>query len=287
MPAPAAMSTTSIRADWKGAKEPGSFNDLKCAPITLLLRPATPRPAPAPLKAGDTILVHAGAYRYHPGFYTGDRSIQFPTPVEGTYYLFGNGTPDKPIVIRKRPVTGRGVRWRGNFNLFNVEGGHYKLFGRPDLQEYRDRHLGRYPVPVRLRGLDGEALPLREYQPGHLHQLGRLGPTSPSGQNTFIRRARAEPAGGLDGRALEDAGRSAWREFPPTLDSYPPCGVMAAAMSMAFNYVANFHDGIDVETYGNPDGITADPTAANGPWYPAQGLEIPPRSGSTTTNNYT
>ena len=37
---------------------------------------------------------------------------------------------------------------------------------------------------------------------------------------------------------------------------------------IAYNYVANFHDGIDVETYGNPDGNTPDPTAANGPYYP-------------------
>jgi hypothetical protein len=33
---------------------------------------------------------------------------------------------------------------------------------------------------------------------------------------------------------------------------------------MAYNYVANFHDGIDVETYGNPDGSDA----VNGPYYP-------------------
>jgi hypothetical protein len=33
---------------------------------------------------------------------------------------------------------------------------------------------------------------------------------------------------------------------------------------MAYNYVANFHDGIDVETYGNPDGSAA----IDGPKYP-------------------
>ena len=37
---------------------------------------------------------------------------------------------------------------------------------------------------------------------------------------------------------------------------------------IAYNYVANFHDGIDVETYGNPDGNTPDPTAATSPYYP-------------------
>ena len=30
---------------------------------------------------------------------------------------------------------------------------------------------------------------------------------------------------------------------------------------VAYNYVANFHDGIDVETYGNPDGSRGRSTA--------------------------
>ena len=34
---------------------------------------------------------------------------------------------------------------------------------------------------------------------------------------------------------------------------------------VAYNYVANFHDGIDVETYGNPDGSGC---GARGPSYP-------------------
>ena len=33
---------------------------------------------------------------------------------------------------------------------------------------------------------------------------------------------------------------------------------------VAYNYVANFHDGIDIETYGNPDGSHA----IDGPHYP-------------------
>ena len=52
------------------------------------------------VKAGDTILVHAGLYKYHPEYYTGDRTINATTPVEGTYYLTASGTPDKPIVIK-------------------------------------------------------------------------------------------------------------------------------------------------------------------------------------------
>ena len=52
------------------------------------------------------------------------------------------------------------------------------------------------------------------------------------------------------------------------MDSYTAVRVYGGGHVIAYNYVANFHDGIDVETYGNPDGITPDPTAARGPWYP-------------------
>ncbi len=39
---------------------------------------------------------------------------------------------------------------------------------------------------------------------------------------------------------------------------------------VAYNYVANFHDGIDVETYGDPEGPAPNASAATGPFYPAR-----------------
>ena len=52
------------------------------------------------VKPGDSILVHAGLYKYHAEYYTGDRTINATTPYEGTYYLTASGTPEKPIVIK-------------------------------------------------------------------------------------------------------------------------------------------------------------------------------------------
>jgi hypothetical protein len=51
------------------------------------------------VKPGDTILIHAGLYRYRADLYTGDRNINATTPVEGTYYLTASGTADRPIAI--------------------------------------------------------------------------------------------------------------------------------------------------------------------------------------------
>src|SRR5678810_1291053 len=52
--------------------------------------------------------------------------------------------------------------------------------------------------------------------------------------------------------------------FPPKMASYIAVKVYGSGHVIAYNYVANFHDGIDVETYGNPDGSSA----LDGPKYP-------------------
>jgi hypothetical protein len=54
------------------------------------------------------------------------------------------------------------------------------------------------------------------------------------------------------------------QKFPPVMGSYVAVKVYGPGHVVAYNYVANFHDGIDVETYGNPDGSAA----VGGPAYP-------------------
>ena len=46
--------------------------------------------------------------------------------------------------------------------------------------------------------------------------------------------------------------------------SYVAVKIYGPGHVVAHNYIANFHDGIDVETYGNPDGSSA----IDGPTYP-------------------
>ena len=48
--------------------------------------------------------------------------------------------------------------------------------------------------------------------------------------------------------------------------SYIAVKVYGPGHVIAYNYVANFHDGIDIETYGNPDGSSA----VDGPKYPTR-----------------
>ena len=69
------------------------------------------------VRAGDTLLVHAGLYRYIHLEYGG---VNRAFPFEGTYYLTADGTPERPIAIK---AAGDGeviFDGNGNFALFNV-----------------------------------------------------------------------------------------------------------------------------------------------------------------------
>jgi hypothetical protein len=56
------------------------------------------------------------------------------------------------------------------------------------------------------------------------------------------------------------------QDFPPTMASYVAVKIYGPGHVVAYNHVANFHDGIDIETYGNPDGSNA----VTGPQYPTR-----------------
>src|SRR6266481_4154376 len=84
--------------DYKGPKTEPAFDAVMCAYNYYCGGGDTVTAGRPRVKPGDIILVHAGLYKYHPEYYTGDRSINATTPYEGTYYLSASGTADKPIV---------------------------------------------------------------------------------------------------------------------------------------------------------------------------------------------
>src|SRR5882724_2327375 len=72
---------------YKGDKIEPAFDALMCAYNYYCGGGDTVTAGRPRVKPGDTILMHAGLYKYHPEYYTGDRTINATTPVEGTYYL--------------------------------------------------------------------------------------------------------------------------------------------------------------------------------------------------------
>jgi len=253
--------------DWKGAKEAGSFNDLMCAYNYYCGGGDTQTGGRPRVKPGDIILVHAGTYRYHPEFYTGDRSINSTTPVEGTYYLFGSGTPEKPIVIK---AAGDGeviFDGGGNFNLFNVKAANYNYF---EGLTFRNTQIAIWAGTQFQSGAAGLTVKHCRFENINLGVFTNYAGSSNFyiADNTFIGRDNPDRLEGWVGEPWKTLAAANGAKFPPMLDSYTAVRVYGSGHVIAYNYVANFHDGIDVETYGNPDGITPNPTAANGPYYP-------------------
>jgi hypothetical protein len=253
--------------DWKGPKQPNSFNDLMCAYNYYCGGGDTQTGGRPRVEAGDIILVHAGTYRYHPEFYTGDRSINSTTPVEGTYYLFGGGTAEKPIVIK---AAGDGeviFDGGGNFNLFNVKAANYNYF---EGLTFRNTQIAIWAGTQFQSGAVGLTVKHCRFEDINLGIFTNFAGSSNFTilDNTFIGRDNPDRLEGWVGEPWKTLAAANSAKFPPTLDSYTAVRVYGSGHVIAYNYVANFHDGIDVETYGNPDGNTPDPTAATGPYYP-------------------
>jgi hypothetical protein len=113
---------------FKGAKGEPSFEGLMCA-YNLTCAGTDWATAGRPrVKAGDTILVHAGVYKYNRYEYTNDPAVNRTTPLDGTYYLLAKGTPEKPIVIKSAGDGPAIFDGAGNFALFDVKAADYTYF---------------------------------------------------------------------------------------------------------------------------------------------------------------
>ena len=126
------------------------------------------------VKAGDTILVHAGVYKYHPEFYGPDRTINATSPYEGTYYLTASGTAERADRDQGSGRRRGHLRRRRQLQSVQRQGGELQLLRGRHVPEYRHRDLGRHAVHRRFEGADGEEMPIRKRRHRRLHELLRL-----------------------------------------------------------------------------------------------------------------
>src|SRR5579872_4730002 len=215
------------------------------------------------VKPGDIILVHAGLYKYHPEYYTGDRTINATTPFEGTYYLTASGTPDKPIAIKGAGDGEAIFDGNGTFNLFNVKAANYNYFEGLTI---RNTEIAIWAGTQFIVGSKGLTVKHCRFE-----DIGMAVYSNYSGSQDFyiadnyiIGRNDPNHMIGWAGNFWEQFNGVDGQVFPPKMASYIAVKVYGSGHVMAYNYVANFHDGIDVETYGNPDGSAA----IDGPKYP-------------------
>ena len=203
------------------------------------------------VKPGDTILVHAGLYKYHPEYYTGDRTINATTPFEGTYYLTANGTPEKPIVIKGAGDGEVIFDGNGNFNLFNVKAADYNYF---EGMTFRNTDIAIWAGTQFIAGSKGLTVKNCRFE-----DVGMGVFTNYSGSsnfyiadNYFIGRNDPKHLIGWTGAFWAQFDGVDGQKFPPVMASYIAVRLYGPGHVVAYNYVANFHDGIDIETYGNP-----------------------------------
>jgi hypothetical protein len=215
------------------------------------------------VKPGDTILVHTGLYKYHPEYYTGDRSINATTPFEGTYYLTANGTPDKPIVIKGAGDGEVIFDGNGNFNLFNVKAANYNYFEGVTI---RNTDIAIWAGTQFIAGSKGLTVKKCRFENVNLGVFTNYSGSSDFyiTDNYFLGRDDPNHLLGWIGNFWARFDGIDGQKFPPILASYTAVRLYGPGHVVAYNYVANFHDGIDIETYGNPDGSHA----IDGPRYP-------------------
>src|SRR5215831_1458604 len=113
---------------FKGQKVEPSFEGLMCAynyscAGTDWATAGRPRVRP-----GDTIVVHAGLYKYNRYEYTNDAAVNRTEPLDGTYYLTAKGTPEMPIAIKAAGDGPAIFDGAGNFALFDVRAADYTYF---------------------------------------------------------------------------------------------------------------------------------------------------------------
>ena len=116
---------------YKGAKIEPSFEGLMCAYNRTCAGTDWATAGRPRVKAGDTILVHAGVYKYNRYEYTNDPAVNRTTPLDGTYYLLAKGTAEKPIVIKGAGDGPAIFDGASNFALFDVRAADYTYFETP------------------------------------------------------------------------------------------------------------------------------------------------------------
>src|SRR4051812_7646532 len=249
--------------NFKGPKIEPSFEGLMCA-YNLTCAGTDWATAGRPrVHPGDTILVHAGIYKYNRLEYTNDAAVNRTVPLDGTYYLTADGTPERPIAIKGAGDGEVIFDGAGNFALFDVKAADYNYFEGITFRNSDIAIWAGTQFAIGSKGLTVKHCRFEDVGSGIF--------TNYSGSsnfyiadNWFVGRDDPNHVIGWNGAFWQPFNGVEGQKFPPVMASYVAVKVYGPGHVIAYNYVANFHDGIDIETYGNPDGSAAE----GGPAYP-------------------
>jgi hypothetical protein len=220
------------------------------------------------VRPGDTLVVHAGVYQYNRYEYTNNAAVNRTTPLDGTYYLTADGTAEQPIAI---VAAGDGevvFDGNGNYALFDVRAADFTYF---EGITFRNTEVAILAGTQFIAGAKGLTVKRSTFE-----RVGAGVFTNFSGSsgfyiadNVFIGRNDPNHLIGWAGDMWTKFDGVNGQVFPPVMASYVAVKLYGPGHIVAHNYIADFHDGINVETYGNPDGsVASGPGITDGPKYP-------------------
>jgi hypothetical protein len=220
------------------------------------------------VRPGDTILVHAGVYKYNRYEYTNNAAVNRTTPLDGTYYLTADGTADMPIAIVAAGDGDVVFDGDGNYALFDVRAADHTYF---EGITFRNAEIAILAGTQFIAGSKGLTVKRSRFE-----NVGAGVFTNWSGSSgfyiadsTFLGRNDPNHVIGWAGEMWRKFDGVEGQKFPPAMASYVAVKLYGPGHVVAHNYIADFHDGINVETYGNPDGsVASGPGIADGPKYP-------------------
>jgi len=230
---------------YTGPKQEPAFTGLLAAFYTGSSNSDNHNTYPARVQPGDTILVHAGVYKDNRFIYGGSG---LGTVSDGTYFLTESGTAEKPIAIKAAGDGAVVFDGDGAHTLFDVTAANYLYF---EGLTFRNAELVFLAGRKNIVGSRGLTITHSRFE-----DIGRGVLTDWSGSkdfyiadNVFVGRQDAAQLIGTAGRTWQR-----FPEFPPKLLSEFAVKVYGSGHVVAYNAIANFHDGVDHATYGNPDG---------------------------------
>ena len=242
--------------DWQAPKQQPAFTGLMAAYYLGSAHFDYENAFPPRVQPGDIILVHAGLYvgdRFHymngaprPGY------LALANLFDGTYYLTQSGTAEKPIVIKGAGDGEVIFDGAGCQTFFNLMGANYNYF---EGITFRNANVAFLLGIKGIAGSSGFTL-----KHSKIYDIGRVIQDDWSGSKNFY-IADNTMVGRHDPNKMMGWNGSIWQKFP----GYPELLLSEYAVKVygqghvvAYNYVANWHDGIDVATYGTPDGAPDD-----------------------------
>jgi hypothetical protein len=240
---------------YKGTKQQPAFTGLLAAYYTGSNHSDHANSFAPRVQKGDTILVHSGVYKdnrfHYSGFYPNEAA--YGTPFDGTYYLTVKGTPDQPIVIKGAGDGEVIFDGDGCQTLFNLLAADYNYFEGITI---RNANLAFLVGLKNIIGSSGFTL-----KHCRLENIGRGVQADWSGSKNFyiadnVFIGRHDPK-----RLLSWWWPDVWGTFenyPAVITSEYAVKVYGQGHVVAYNYAADWHDGITVATYGNPDGTAPD-----------------------------